>query len=277
MGAGRRLLSSALAMPQTGGAARTVTLVVLVGIITYYVPNREQAISVSATTEQMNVQVTANDLVWDLLEIGMCYPAAPLATPAAGVLGAAPQPPAAAPAQPTLVPDPAIPTCDRAPRAASGLSFAVLRWAEGYRLSLRGFEIDYVEIEVAFDEGAAPLTVEYEAETGELKEALVLNGTTLRIPYQTRGERTILPLRGYVTIGGPPSTTNTHILRAGSYESRQTLRPGHTPVVAKAAFFSGRPGQFRSGGCPMVGAYVRRQLCARDQPGACVARVPHAA
>lgn len=257
MSAGRRVLAALALWPWTGGAARLLTVIALSGILAYYLPEREQAISVFASTERLVVQVTANDLVWDLPEIGMCTPERPAAAAtSAGVLAPSAQGDNSRNDKDVSLEagrldafGTSIPVCGKAEVLASGLKSAIVRWPEGYQLVFRAFERDFVEVAVSFPdflpgkEGEEPIatpevTIEF-SNGPELAYASVSSGAILRIPYFSGGERTILPLRGYVTVGGASTSANTHILRSGEYESRQTLRPGQAPVVASAEFFPG--------------------------------------
>ena len=244
--AGTRLLRMVIPWPLAGGAARYLTLAILVVILAYYLPKREQSISVSAVTEELVVEVTPNNLVWDLTEIGMCYSDPPEVMTGSGLLGgqaasAAGTTPSSSDASTTtgFAPDPSIPACGAADVKASGLDFPVIRWPERYQLTFRAFRDDHVEVDVSFPDDAAPVTIEHEDADGEIRNSLVTPGTTLRIPYMAKGERTILPLRGYVTVGSRPSTASSHILQSGRYEGRQILRRKHAPIVSANELFPG--------------------------------------
>ncbi|MEL6548994.1 MAG: hypothetical protein AAFQ54_01985 [Pseudomonadota bacterium] len=270
MGDGRRLLLDLLRWPITGGAARLITLFAFFGILLYYVPEREQAISVSASTERLVVEVTSNQLFWDLPEILICYPPKAATVPSGGLLANAPEQEEASDVdagttdEESIQPNSDVPRCDNAPAPEASteaaeqdaseetktLRAATVAWPEGYRLEFRAFDDDYVEVGVTFPptvpsedgqgtEQTPQVAIDFE-DGGFAKRALVLSGSILRIPYFMEGERTVLALRGYVIVGGPSTTANTHLLRAGSYESRQTLRPGQSPpVVANATFLPG--------------------------------------
>ncbi|MEL6689060.1 MAG: hypothetical protein AAFP28_01970 [Pseudomonadota bacterium] len=250
MGAGRRLLTMVIVWPLAGGTARVLTLAVLAFILAYYIPSREQAISVSAVTEELVVEVTSNDLVWDLTEIGMCYEQTagetPDVSPLTGLSGEPPETTqvATAPAQDSTSVakfelDPAIPNCAHTDVVPKGLEFATIVWPERYRLTFRAFKDDHVELAVSFPEDAAPVVIEHESPDGDILNSLVTQGTTLRIPYMAGGERTVLPLRGYVTVGSRPSTASSHILQSGRYEGRQILRANHAPIVSANELFPG--------------------------------------
>ena len=255
MGAGRRLLATLIFWPVAGGAARILTLTALAVILLYYIPKREQAISVSASTEEMVVDVVSNNLTWDLPEIGMCYQetmvSAAEAAQSGGLIGVAPSQSQTRAIEAGFSADPAIPECANADVIPSGLRFANITWPEDYTLTLRAFREDHVEIYVRFAEDAAPVNMRHAGPDGQERTSLITQGTTLRIPYMAQGERTKLPFLGYITIGSRPSTASSHILRSGRYEGRQILRNNHAPIVSANELFPGDRVSFERSPAPL--------------------------
>ncbi len=211
MAAARWLMDFAFRRGWSAAAVRNLGLLLVVLAFLYYLPDRKQSFTVSATTEHLVVDmVTDSAPDWEVRGLEACVPT-PNPSPKSVAVG----------------------NCQATRFEGRKLEDATLRWSDGYTLTFRAFEPERVEILVEKEKDAAPVYLD-----GDL---LVETGTILRIPYRFEGERMLLPIRGYASIGDVPNTSGTLVLREGRYESRQNLgvlrRKPH--VVAQGELFPG--------------------------------------
>lgn len=191
--------------------SRLLGLILLLFLLGYYVPDRKQSFSVFATTEILHVDTIEDPgAEWELPEIQLCLRG-----------------------QTANGSDRLFEWCDPSRYAASIGHNEIIRWTDGYSLTVQSFEQGYIEIFVDRSEEAAPVWLSGNRE--------MTKGSIIRVPVKQDGVRALLPLKGYVTIGDVPNTSDSLVLLKGRYEVHQDLGlfTSKSSVVERGTFFPG--------------------------------------
>ncbi|NVO58197.1 hypothetical protein HW561_20600 [Rhodobacteraceae bacterium B1Z28] len=123
--------------------------------------------------------------------------------------------------------------CDPSNFMGRKLGETAIRWMDGYHLTFRSFDKQWIEVLVEHEEGAKPVFL--------IGDEKIDNGSVLRIPFYHDYGRTVIPVRGIATIGEVPSATDSLLLQEGRYEIRQELGLlwKYPNVVKQGTFFPG--------------------------------------
>lgn len=208
-------------------------------MVIYYVPDRQQSFTVTATTEVLTIDPVSDGVTeWEVPRIEACIR--------------------------TDAPKRELKVQGCAMGLYEGViedDYPTLRWTEGYRLTFRAYTADMIEVLVEHNPDAlpAPDNAPNEQRPGEMKIPVVTLGdrvltpdSLLYIPYRVAGERTVLPLRGYVSIGDVPDASDSLLLLDGRYEIKQNLglRRDRSHLVGEGRLFPGDRISFALGDRP---------------------------
>lgn len=204
-----------------GRVMRYLVGFLFVSMLFYYIPEREKSFTVKGSTEIVVVDMVSDGAPeWEVPDIEAC-----IRTPA--------------PPDETL----AVQQCSTTLYKGVRSEEAVLRWSDGHRLTFRILGKDQIEIFVERSPEATPVLLDQEE---------ITNGSFLYIPFQNDGERVLLPVRGYVTIGDVPNASDSFLLIDGRYEIRQELELWKKPyVVEDGTLFPGDRISFARNSAPI--------------------------